>query len=167
LPYEQYLKRFPAYLSAANHGKQRKHVTLGGKTVNYQTGPVYWGDPHQRSALILSTDSSGHTAIPCDFIAFGHPLTPLGRHHDILRREVFAQAEALAFCKTRRKSKRGTPDALVPHRVLKATVRQMSFLPTDSRRPRPRQTRPRFRNTASTRKRDLEQLIRLTSGVSN
>jgi glucose-6-phosphate isomerase len=119
LPYEQYLKRFPAYLQQLTMESNGKHVTLDGKTVNYQTGPVYWGEPgtngqHSFYQLI----HQGTRLIPCDFIAFGHSLTPLGRHHDILLANVFAQAEALAFGKTAAEVKaEGTPDWLVPHRV--------------------------------------------------
>ena len=96
-----------------------KHVTLDGKTVNYQTGPIYWGEPgtngqHSFYQLI----HQGTRLIPCDFIAFGQALTPLGRHHDMLLANVFAQAEALAFGKTAEQVKaEGTPDWLVPHRV--------------------------------------------------
>jgi glucose-6-phosphate isomerase len=119
LPYEQYLKRFPAYLQQLTMESNGKHVTLDGKKVGYQTGPVYWGEPgtngqHSFYQLI----HQGTRLIPCDFIAFGHSLTPLGRHHDILLANVFAQAEALAFGKTAEEVKaEGTPDALVPHRV--------------------------------------------------
>jgi len=119
LPYEQYLKRFPAYLQQLTMESNGKHVTLDGKHVNYQTGPVYWGEPgtngqHSFYQLI----HQGTRLIPCDFIAFGHALTPLGRHHDILLANVFAQAEALAFGKTAADVKaEGTPDWLVPHRV--------------------------------------------------
>jgi glucose-6-phosphate isomerase len=119
LPYAQYLKRFPAYLQQLTMESNGKHVTLGGKKVNYQTGPVYWGEPgtngqHSFYQLI----HQGTRLIPCDFIAFGHALTPLGRHHDILLANVFAQAEALAFGKTEEQVKaEGTPEALVPHRV--------------------------------------------------
>jgi glucose-6-phosphate isomerase len=119
LPYEQYLKRFPAYLQQLTMESNGKHVTLDGKHVNYQTGPVYWGEPgtngqHSFYQLI----HQGTRLIPCDFIAFGHALTPLGRHHDILLANVFAQAEALAFGKTAAEVKaEGTADALVPHRV--------------------------------------------------
>ena len=119
LPYEQYLKRFPAYLQQLTMESNGKHVTLDGKKVNYQTGPVYWGEPGtngQRSFYQLI--HQGTRLIPCDFIAFGHALTPLGRHHDILLANVFAQAEALAFGKTAAEVKaEGTPDRLVPHRV--------------------------------------------------
>jgi glucose-6-phosphate isomerase len=119
LPYEQYLKRFPAYLQQLTMESNGKHVTLAGRTVNYQTGPVYWGEPgtngqHSFYQLI----HQGTWLIPCDFIAFGHALTTLGRHHDILLANVFAQAEALAFGKTPEEVKaEGTPAALVPHRV--------------------------------------------------
>jgi glucose-6-phosphate isomerase len=119
LPYEQYLKRFPAYLQQLTMESNGKHVTLDGKQVNYQTGPIYWGEPgtngqHSFYQLI----HQGTRLIPCDFIAFGHALTPLGRHHDILVANVFAQAEALAFGKTAEEVRaEGTADALVPHRV--------------------------------------------------
>jgi glucose-6-phosphate isomerase len=119
LPYEQYLKRFPAYLQQLTMESNGKHVMLDGKPVKCNTGPVYWGEPgtngqHSFYQLI----HQGTRLIPCDFIAFGHPLTPLGRHHDILMANVFAQAEALAFGKTADQVKaEGTPDWLVPHRV--------------------------------------------------
>jgi glucose-6-phosphate isomerase len=119
LPYEQYLKRFPAYLQQLTMESNGKHVTLHGKRVNYETGPVYWGEPgtngqHSFYQLI----HQGTRLIPCDFIAFVHTLTPLGRHHDILMANVFAQTEALAFGKTPEQVKaEGTPDWLVPHRV--------------------------------------------------
>jgi glucose-6-phosphate isomerase len=119
LPYEQYLKRFPAYLQQLTMESNGKHVTLDGKKTNYQTGPVYWGEPgtngqHSFYQLI----HQGTRLIPCEFIAFAHALTPLGPHHDILIANVFAQAEALAFGKTAEEVKaEGTPDWLVPHRV--------------------------------------------------
>jgi glucose-6-phosphate isomerase len=119
LPYEQYLKRFPAYLQQLTMESNGKHVTLDGKKVDYQTGPVYWGEPgtngqHSFYQLI----HQGTRLIPCDFIAFAHALTPLGRHHDILLANVFAQAEALAFGKTPEEVKaEGTAAWLVPHRV--------------------------------------------------
>ncbi len=119
LPYEQYLKRFPAYLQQLTMESNGKHVTLDGKHVNYQTGPVYWGEPgtngqHSFYQLI----HQGTRLIPCDFIAFGQTLTQLGRHHDILMANVFAQAEALAFGKTAEEVKaEGTKGALVAHRV--------------------------------------------------
>ncbi len=119
LPYEQYLKRFPAYLQQLTMESNGKHVTLDGRAVDYDTGPVYWGEPgtngqHSFYQLI----HQGTRLIPCDFVAFGHALTPLGRHHDILLANVFAQAEALAFGKTPAAVKaEGTPDWLAPHRV--------------------------------------------------
>jgi glucose-6-phosphate isomerase len=119
LPYEQYLKRFPAYLQQLTMESNGKHVTLDGKQVTYDTGPIFWGEPgtngqHSFYQLI----HQGTRLIPCDFIAFGHALTPLGRHHDMLLANVFAQAEALAFGKTAEQVKaEGTPEWLVPHRV--------------------------------------------------
>jgi glucose-6-phosphate isomerase len=119
LPYENYLKRFPAYLQQLTMESNGKHVTLDGKHVNYQTSPIFWGEPgtngqHSFYQLI----HQGTRLIPCDFIAFAHALTPLGRHHDILLANVFAQAEALAFGKTAAEVKaEGTAAALVPHRV--------------------------------------------------
>jgi glucose-6-phosphate isomerase len=119
LPYEQYLKRFPAYLQQLTMESNGKHVTLGGMEVDYQTGPIYWGEPgtngqHSFYQLI----HQGTRLIPCDFIAFEQALNPLGRHHDMLLANVFAQAEALAFGKTSEEVKaEGTPDWLVPHRT--------------------------------------------------
>lgn len=119
LPYEQYLKRFPAYLQQLTMESNGKHVTLDGTTVDYQTGPIYWGEPgtngqHSFYQLI----HQGTRLIPCDFIGFSKTLNPLGRHHDMLMANVFAQAEALAYGKTAEQVKaEGTPDWLVPHRV--------------------------------------------------
>jgi len=119
LPYEQYLKRFPAYLQQLTMESNGKRVTLEGQPVDYQTGPVYWGEPgtngqHSFYQLI----HQGTRLIPCDFIAFDHPLIPLGRHHDLLLANVFAQAKALAFGKTAEEVRtEGTPEPLVPHRV--------------------------------------------------
>ena len=119
LPYEQYLKRFPAYLQQLTMESNGKHVTLDGTRVDYQTGPIFWGEPgtngqHSFYQLI----HQGTRLIPCDFIAFIDSLNPLGRHHETLLANVFAQAEALAFGKTREEVKaEGTPDWLVPHRV--------------------------------------------------
>jgi glucose-6-phosphate isomerase len=119
LPYEQYLKRFPAYLQQLTMESNGKHVTLDGTRVDYDTGPIYWGEPgtngqHSFYQLI----HQGTRLIPCDFIAFAKTLNPLGRHHDILLANVFAQAEALAFGKTEAEVKaEGTPDWLVPHRL--------------------------------------------------
>jgi glucose-6-phosphate isomerase len=119
LPYEQYLKRFPAYLQQLTMESNGKHVTLDGTKVNYETGPIYWGEPgtngqHSFYQLI----HQGTRLIPCDFIAFAKALNPLGRHHDMLVANVCAQSEALAFGKTPAQVKaEGTPDWLVPHRV--------------------------------------------------
>jgi glucose-6-phosphate isomerase len=119
LPYEQYLKRFPAYLQQLTMESNGKHVTLDGTRVGTETGPVYWGEPgtngqHSFYQLI----HQGTRLIPCDFIGFAKTLNPLGRHHDMLMANVFAQAEALAFGKTAEQVKaEGTPDWLVPHRV--------------------------------------------------
>jgi glucose-6-phosphate isomerase len=119
LPYEQYLKRFPAYLQQLTMESNGKHVTIDGLAVDYDTGPIYWGEPgtngqHSFYQLI----HQGTRLIPCDFIAFAQPLNPLGRHHDMLLANVFAQTEALAFGKTADQVKaEGTPDWLVPHRL--------------------------------------------------
>jgi len=119
LPYEQYLKRFPAYLQQLTMESNGKHVTLDGQRVAHNTGPIYWGEPgtngqHSFYQLI----HQGTRLIPCDFIAFVKPMNPLGRHHDMLLANVFAQTEALAFGKTAEQVKaEGTPDWLVPHRV--------------------------------------------------
>jgi glucose-6-phosphate isomerase len=119
LPYEQYLKRFPAYLQQLTMESNGKHVTVVGKEVNYETSAIYWGEPgtngqHSFYQLI----HQGTRLIPCDFIAFGKSLNQLGRHHDMLLANVFAQSEALAFGKTLEEVKaEGTPDWLAPHRV--------------------------------------------------
>jgi glucose-6-phosphate isomerase len=119
LPYEQYLKRFPAYLQQLTMESNGKHVTLDGSEISCDTCPVYWGEPgtngqHSFYQLI----HQGTRLIPCDFIAFYKALNPIGRHHDILVANVFAQAEALAFGKTAEQvTAEGTPDWLVPHRV--------------------------------------------------
>ncbi len=119
LPYEQYLKRFPAYLQQLTMESNGKHVTLDGTRVDYQTGPIYWGEPgtngqHSFYQLI----HQGTKLIPCDFIGFIHALNPLGNHHDLLLANVFAQAEALAFGKTPEQVRaEGTPEWLVPHRT--------------------------------------------------
>ncbi len=119
LPYEQYLKRFPAYLQQLTMESNGKHVTLDGREVTYATGPIYWGEPgtngqHSFYQLI----HQGTNLIPCDFIAFNKTLNKLGRHHDMLMANVLAQTEALAFGKTPEEVKaEGTADWLVPHRV--------------------------------------------------
>jgi len=119
MPYQQYLKRFPAYLQQLTMESNGKHVTWDGVAVDYDTGPIYWGEPgtngqHSFYQLI----HQGTRLIPCDFIAFAHTLNPLGRHQDLLTANVFAQAEALAFGKTAKQvTAEGTPDWLVPHRL--------------------------------------------------
>jgi glucose-6-phosphate isomerase len=118
-PYDQYLKRFPAYLQQLTMESNGKHVTLDGASVDYQTGPIFWGEPgtngqHSFYQLI----HQGTKLIPCDFIAFCQTLNPLGQHHDFLMANVFAQTEALAFGKTAEEvAAEGTPDWLVPHRA--------------------------------------------------
>jgi glucose-6-phosphate isomerase len=119
LPYDQYLSRFPAYLQQLTMESNGKHVTLEGRPVERQTGPVYWGEPgtngqHSFYQLI----HQGTKLVPCDLIAFARPLNPLGRHHDLLVANVFAQAEALAFGRTADEVRaEGTPERLVPHRT--------------------------------------------------
>jgi glucose-6-phosphate isomerase len=119
LPYEQYLERFPAYLQQLTMESNGKHVTLDGIRVDYDTGPIYWGEPgtngqHSFYQLI----HQGTRLIPCDFIAFAQALNPLSRHHDMLMANVFAQTEALAFGKTAEEVRaEGTPDWLLPHRL--------------------------------------------------
>jgi glucose-6-phosphate isomerase len=119
LPYEEYLKRFPAYLQQLTMESNGKHVTLDGTRVDYDTGPICWGAPgtngqHSFYQLI----HQGTRLVPCDFIAFARALNPLGRHHDMLLANVFAQTEALAFGKTADQVKaEGTPERLVPHRL--------------------------------------------------
>ncbi|MGH9325564.1 MAG: glucose-6-phosphate isomerase [Terriglobia bacterium] len=119
LPYEQYLKRFPAYLQQLTMESNGKHVTLEGAQVDYQTGPIFWGEPgtngqHSFYQLI----HQGTKLIPCDFIGFGQALNPLGEHHDVLIANMFAQAEALAFGRTAEAVRaEGTPEWLVPHRT--------------------------------------------------
>jgi glucose-6-phosphate isomerase len=130
LPYEQYLKRFPAYLQQLTMESNGKHVTLSGERVNYQTGPIFWGEPgtngqHSFYQLI----HQGTRLIPCDFIGFAKTLNPLGNHHDLLLANVFAQGEALAFGKTAEEVKgEGTPDWLVPHRVFEGDRPSSTFL---------------------------------------
>ncbi|HEX9206147.1 MAG TPA: glucose-6-phosphate isomerase [Candidatus Deferrimicrobiaceae bacterium] len=119
LPYDQYLKRFPAYLQQLTMESNGKRVTLEGVPVDYATGPIFWGEPgtngqHSFYQLI----HQGTRLVPCDFLAFAEPLNPVGRHHDLLLSNVFAQAEALAFGKTAEEVRaEGTPEGLVPHKV--------------------------------------------------
>jgi len=120
LPYDQYLHRFPAYLQQLTMESNGKHVTLDGSRVDYETGQIYWGEPgtngqHSFYQLI----HQGTRLIPCDFIGFANSLNPLGRHHDILMSNVFAQGEALAFGKTPEQVRaEGTAEEVVPHRVM-------------------------------------------------
>jgi glucose-6-phosphate isomerase len=130
LPYEQYLKRFPAYLQQLTMESNGKHVTLAGTHVDYQTSSIYWGEPgtngqHSFYQLI----HQGTKLIPCDFLAFAHSLNPLGPHHDLLLANVFAQAEALAFGKTASEVRaEGVPDWLVPHRTFEGNRPSNTFL---------------------------------------
>ncbi|HTW47429.1 MAG TPA: glucose-6-phosphate isomerase [Acidobacteriaceae bacterium] len=130
LPYDQYLKRFPAYLQQLTMESNGKHVTLSGERVQYETGPIFWGEPgtngqHSFYQLI----HQGTRLIPCDFIGFAKTLNPLGNHHDLLMANVFAQGEALAFGKTVADVKaEGTPDWLVPHRVFEGNRPSSTFL---------------------------------------
>ncbi|HEX3662396.1 MAG TPA: glucose-6-phosphate isomerase [Acidobacteriaceae bacterium] len=130
LPYDQYLKRFPAYLQQLTMESNGKHVTLSGERVQYETGPIFWGEPgtngqHSFYQLI----HQGTRLIPCDFIGFSKTLNPLGNHHDLLMANVFAQGEALAFGKTPEEVKaEGTADWLVPHRVFEGDRPSSTFL---------------------------------------
>ena len=130
LPYEQYLKRFPAYLQQLTMESNGKHVTLAGRQVDYSTGPIYWGEPgtngqHSFYQLI----HQGTRLIPCDFIAFVHALNPLGRHHDMLMANVFAQTEALAFGKTAEQVRaEGVAENLVPFKVFEGNRPSSTFL---------------------------------------
>ena len=122
LPYDQYLKRFPAYLQQLTMESNGKHVTLDGDAVDYDTGPDLLGRAgHQWAALVLPADPPGHAADPrATSSPSAQTLNPLGKHHDLLMANVFAQAEALAFGKTAEEVRaEGTPDALVPHRVVR------------------------------------------------
>jgi glucose-6-phosphate isomerase len=137
LPYDQYLKRFPAYLQQLTMESNGKHVTLAGTPVDYDTGAIYWGEPgtngqHSFYQLI----HQGTRLIPCDFIGFCQTLNPLGNHHDLLVANLLAQTEALAFGKTPEEVKaEGTPDWLVPHRVF-AGNRPSSTILADRLTPR-------------------------------
>jgi glucose-6-phosphate isomerase len=137
MPYEQYLKRFPAYLQQLTMESNGKHVTLDGTPVDYQTGAVYWGEPgtngqHSFYQLI----HQGTKLIPVDLIGFANSLNPLRDHHDILSSNVFAQAEALAFGKTEAEVRaEGTPESVVPHRVMEGN-RPTNVLLADQLTPR-------------------------------
>jgi glucose-6-phosphate isomerase len=119
LPYDQYLKRFPAYLQQLTMESNGKHVTLEGAVVDYQTGPIYWGEPGTNGQhSFYQFIHQGTRLVPCDFIGFCRTLNPLGHHHDLLMANLFAQTEALAFGKTEDQVRaEGTPDWLAPHRV--------------------------------------------------
>ena len=137
LPYDQYLKRFPAYLQQLTMESNGKHVTLDGRVVDYQTGPIFWGEPgtngqHSFYQLI----HQGTKLIPCDFIGFFKSLNPIGRHHDLLMSNVFAQAEALAFGKTAEELRaEGIADWLIPHKTFEGN-RPSSVILTEHMTPR-------------------------------
>ena len=137
LPYDQYLKRFPAYLQQLTMESNGKHVTLDGRVVDYQTGPIFWGEPgtngqHSFYQLI----HQGTKLIPCDFIGFYKSLNPIGRHHDLLMSNVFAQAEALAFGKTAEELRaEGIADWLIPHKTFEGN-RPSSVILTEHMTPR-------------------------------
>ncbi len=158
LPYDQYLKRFPAYLQQLTMESNGKYVTLDGAQVDYQTGAIFWGEPgtngqHSFYQLI----HQGTKLIPCDFIGFCYPLNPLGDHHDLLMSNLFAQSEALAFGKTAEEVKaEGTADWLVPHRVFEGNRPSNTILigATDARNAR--QTRGAVRTCRLYAGRDLE-----------
>ena len=169
MPYEQYLKRFPAYLQQLTMESNGKHVTLDGAPVDYQTGGVYWGEPgtngqHSFYQLI----HQGTKLIPVDLIGFGKPLNPLGDHHDILMSNVFAQAEALAFGKTEEEVRaEGTAPAIVPHRVMEGN-RPTNVHPrreADAAHARARWSR--CTSTASSRRASSGASTRSTSGASS
>ena len=158
LPYEQYLKRFPAYLQQLIMESNGKSVTLDGEKVRCDTSPIYWGEPgtngqHSFYQLI----HQGTRLIPCDFIAFAEALTPLGRHHDMLLANVFAQSEALAFGKTPDQVRaEGTPDWLVPHRVFEGNRPSNTILAQTAHARSPRQTHRALRTQRLHAGRDLE-----------
>ena len=130
LPYEQYLKRFPAYLQQLTMESNGKHVTLGGSTVNYETGPIFWGEPGTNGQhSFYQMIHQGTRLIPCDFIGFYKSLNPLGNHHDLLMANVFAQAEALAFGKTAEDlTKEGVAPELIPHKTFEGNRPSNVFL---------------------------------------
>jgi glucose-6-phosphate isomerase len=119
LPYEHYLKRFPAYLQQMAMESNGKRVTLTGQPVSYQTGPIYWGEPGTNGQhSFYQMIHQGTRIVPCDFIAFAESLNPIGQHHDILMANLFAQGEALAFGRTPEEVRAdGCPDWLVAHRT--------------------------------------------------
>ena len=149
LPCERYLKRFPAYPQQLTMQSNGKHVTLTGRKVNCQTGPVNWGDPGTNGQPLRYQLNQGTRLIPRDFIAFGRALTPLGRHHDLLLANIFAQAEALAFGKTPEEVKaEGTVDWLVSHRAFESNPPSNVIL-ADRPIPKSLANSSRFTNTAS------------------
>ena len=160
MPYEQYLKRFPAYLQQLTMESNGKHVTLEGGAVDYETGAVYWGEPgtngqHSFYQLI----HQGTKLIPLDLIGFGKTLNPIRDHHDILMSNVFAQAEALAFGKTEEEVRaEGTPEAVVP-------APRVRGQPADERDPR-RAARRRARSARSSRSTSTACSRRARSGAS-
>jgi len=168
LPYDQYLKRFPAYLQQLTMESNGKSVTLDGTRVSYSTGPVYWGEPgtngqHSFYQLI----HQGTRLIPCDLIGFAHTQNPLGDHHDLLMSNVFAQAEALAFGKTADAVKaEGTPEPLVPHRTFEGN-RPTNVLLAQRLTPRYSGRWSRFMSTVSSPRARSGRSTRSTSGVSS
>ena len=168
LPYEQYLKRFPAYLQQLTMESNGKHVTLAGKKVARDTSPVYWGEPgtngqHSFYQLI----HQGTRLIPCDFIAFSKPLNPLGRHHDMLIANVCAQTEALAFGKTPAQVEaEGTPSGSFRTGYSRATVRRIRSWPTNSR-PKLSESWWRCTNTPCLPRAQSGTSIHSTNGASN
>ena len=168
LPYDQYLKRFPAYLQQLTMESNGKHVTLAGTPVECDTGPIYWGEPgtngqHSFYQLI----HQGTRLIPCDFIAFAQALNPLERHHDMLLANVIAQAEALAFGRTAEQVKAdGTPDWLVPHRVFDGN-RPSNTILLDRLTPRHWESWSRCMSTACSPKAPSGTSIRSISGASS
>ena len=163
LPYDQYLKRFPAYLQQLTMESNGKHVTLDGEPVDYATGPVYWGEPgtngqHSFYQLI----HQGTELIPCDFIGFAHSLNPLGEHHDLLTANVFAQTEALAFGKTADEvAAEGTPGlaGAAPGLRGQPAVQHAAARPADAVRARARSSRSTS-TASSCRARSGHQLLR-------
>ena len=168
LPYDQYLKRFPAYLQQLTMESNGKSVTLDGRRVDYPTGPIYWGEPgtngqHSFYQLI----HQGTRLIPCDFIGFCRSLNPLGNHHDLLMSNVFAQAEALAFGKTAEQVKaEGTADWLVPHRTFEGN-RPSNVILAERLTPEVLGRWSRSTSTASSRRARSGGSIRSTSGASS
>jgi glucose-6-phosphate isomerase len=168
LPYEQYLKRFPAYLQQLTMESNGKHVTLAGTRVDYQTGPIFWGEPgtngqHSFYQLI----HQGTKLIPCDFIGFCQTLNPLGDHHDLLMSNVFAQAESLAFGKTSEEVRaEGTPDWLVPHRTFEGN-RPSNVILAERLTPETLGKLGPSTSTACLRRERSGKSIRLISGASN